>query len=43
MYKLIWNGEEIDTAKDKQEAIYLKSEYETAYRGIVKIKKEKTS
>ena len=39
MYKLIWKGEEIDSAETKQEAMYLQREYEMAYGGIVTIKK----
>lgn len=41
MYKLIWKGEEIDTAKTREEAIYLQREYQMAYGGIVTIKKIK--
>lgn len=40
MYKLIWNGEEIDTADTKQEAIYLQREYQIAYGGVVTIKRK---
>ena len=38
MYKLIWNGEEIDTADTMKEAIYLQREYQMAYDGVVTIK-----
>jgi hypothetical protein len=41
IYKLIWNGEEIDSADTRQEAIYLQKEYEIAYGGIVTIKTTK--
>ena len=40
MYKLIWNGEEIDTADTRQEAIYLQKEYQLAYGGVVTIKRK---
>ena len=40
-YKLIWKGEEIDTAETKKEAIYLQNEYNLAYGGGVIIKYEK--
>jgi hypothetical protein len=38
MYRLIWRGEEIDTAETKQEAIELQREYVMAYGGTVIIK-----
>jgi hypothetical protein len=41
MYVLIWNGEEIDSAETKKEAIYLQREYEMAYGGEVTIKTAK--
>lgn len=41
MYKLMWKGEEIDSAETKQEAIYLQREYTIAYGGVVTIKKIK--
>jgi hypothetical protein len=37
-FKLIWNKEEIDEAKTREEAEYLKGEYQLAYKGIVRIK-----
>jgi hypothetical protein len=37
MYRLIWRGEEIDTAETEQEAIVLQREYVMAYGGVVKI------
>ena len=39
MYKLIWKGEEIDSAETMEEANYLQREYQMAYGGIVTIKK----
>ena len=36
-YVLKWKGEEIDTANDKQEAEYLRGEYNLAYGGGVVI------
>ena len=39
-YVLYWNGEEVDRTDTKAEADYLKKEYEMAYKGAVKIKKE---
>ena len=36
-YVLMWKGEEIDTAKDLQEAEYLRGEYNMAYGGGVTI------
>jgi hypothetical protein len=41
MYKLIWKGEEIDTADTMKEAIYLQREYQMAYGGVVTIKKSR--
>ena len=44
-YNLVWNGEVIDTASTKKEALYLKLEYELAFNSSnVKIKRveEKT-
>ena len=38
-YDLIWNGEVIDTASTKKEAIYLKTEYLIAMGGTIEIKK----
>ena len=38
-YDLIWNGELIDTASTRKEAIYLKTEYLIAMGGSIKIKK----
>ena len=39
-YDLIWNGEVIDTASTKKEALTLKLEYELAFNSSnVKIKK----
>ena len=38
-YILKWKGEEIDTAKDREEALYLQREYNIAYGGGVSIKK----
>lgn len=40
MYKLIWRGEVIDTAKTKTEAIILQREYEMAFGGVVTIKEK---
>lgn len=40
-YKLVWKGEEIDTAETKEEALYLKNEYNLAYGGGVTIKTNK--
>jgi hypothetical protein len=39
-YNLIWEGEIIDTAETKEEAEYLKGEYQMAYGGFVSIKKD---
>lgn len=39
-YKLIWKGEEIDTADTKEEAEYLRGEYIMVYGGNVQIKKQ---
>jgi hypothetical protein len=39
MYKLIWKGEEIDTADSRREAIYLQKEYQMAFGGHVSIVK----
>ena len=39
MYELIWNNEVIDTAENHKEALYLKKEYEIAFKGSVTIKK----
>ena len=38
-YNLIWNGEVIDTASTKKEAIRLKTEYLIAMGGTIEIKK----
>ena len=40
MYRLIWSGEEIDTAETEQEAIELQREYVMAYGGTVIIKRK---
>tara|TARA_R110000824_G_scaffold91625_1_gene222822 strand:+ start:373 stop:501 length:129 start_codon:yes stop_codon:yes gene_type:complete len=39
-YKLIWKGEEIDTAETRKEAVYLQNEYNIAYGGGVSIKRK---
>lgn len=39
MYKLIWKGEEIDTADSRREAICLQKEYQMALKGYVSIVK----
>jgi len=36
-YILKWKGEEIDEAKDEEEAEYLRNEYNMAYGGGVSI------
>jgi hypothetical protein len=41
IYILIWNGEEIDETETKSDAIYLRNEYNLAYRGGVTIKKRR--
>ena len=38
-YDLIWNGEVIDTASTKKEALYLKTEYLIAMGGTIEIKR----
>ena len=38
-YKLMWKGEEIDATDDKENATYLKQEYNMAYHGGVTIKR----
>lgn len=39
VYKLIWNKEVIeDGIKTKEEAVYLRNEYQMAYSGSVRIK-----
>lgn len=40
-YVIIWQGEEVDTAKDKKEALYLQGEYMLAYNGYCSIKKRR--
>ena len=44
MFILKWKGEEIDTAETRDEAVYLKNEYNLAYGGgvtIIYVSKEK--
>jgi hypothetical protein len=41
IYILFWNGEEIDEAETRADALYLKQEYNIAYRGGVTIKKRR--
>lgn len=41
IYILIWRGEEIDDAETRDDAIYLKNEYNMAYHGGVTIKKRR--
>ena len=44
-YNLVWNGEVIDTASTKKEALYLKLEYELAFNSsnvMIKRVEEKT-
>jgi len=37
-YRLFWKGEEIDTADTREEAEYLRGEYNLAYNGGVSIR-----
>lgn len=41
IYILFWNGEQIDETENKNDAVYLKNEYNTAFRGGVTIKKRR--
>ena len=41
IYILCWNGEEIDETESRENAIYLKKEYNLAFRGGVTIKKRR--
>ena len=41
MYELVWQREVIDEAETKEEAEYLKGEYQIAYKGYVSVRKVK--
>lgn len=41
IYILMWNGEEIDETESRENAIFLKTEYNAAFRGGVTIKKRR--
>lgn len=39
VYQIIWNGEVVDETEDRQNARYLKNEYNIAFKGGCSIKK----
>ena len=41
IYILLWNGEEIDETEKREEAIFLRKEYNIAFHGGVTIKKRR--
>ena len=41
IYILMWNGEEIDETESRENAMFLKMEYNAAFHGGVTIKKRR--